>query len=157
MPADGGGDLHVQEEKQRFILFALGEEWFALPIETVKEVQPLSRITRLPYAPPEILGIMNLRGKGKVLALYDLQACLGGPQHEVKEGDQVLVLDLDPDLVVGVIAERVEAVKEVPLASLAALASSRSGPVEGLISIEGMAVSVLDPRKLFASFFPSLS
>jgi len=154
VPADTGEELHVQEEKQRFILFGLGAEWFALPIETVKEVQPFTRITRVPYAPAEILGIMNLRGK--VLALYDLQACLGGPQHEVKEGDQVIVLDLDPNLVVGVIAERIEAVKEVPLASLEALSSSRSGPLEGLISIEGMAVSILDPRKLFASFFPSL-
>ena len=60
------GDMAEQapEEIRRVILFQACDEWFALPIECAREVQPLDRVIRVPTAPAEILGVLNIRGRG---------------------------------------------------------------------------------------------
>ena len=58
------------EEVRRVILFQACDEWFALPIGYVREVQPLERVTRVPNAPRAVLGILNIRGR--VVGLLDL-------------------------------------------------------------------------------------
>ncbi|MEK7205464.1 MAG: chemotaxis protein CheW, partial [candidate division NC10 bacterium] len=82
--AQGLVPLHVEQatdeapdELRRLILFQACDEWFGLPIEWVREIHPLDRLTRVPNAPAEILGILNLRGR--VLTLLDLGGCPGIP------------------------------------------------------------------------------
>ena len=51
-------------EAAQFLLFRLGEEHYGLPVATVDEVvrhPPV--LTRVPRAPPFLLGVMNLRGR----------------------------------------------------------------------------------------------
>lgn len=140
--------LSPVEGGRLILLFRSGGEWFGLPIEEVKEVQPLSKITRVPNTPEEVLGIMNLRGK--VLTLYDPLVLLQAPRRTVQEGDQVIVLDLAPELIVGIIVEGIGQVTEVPLASLESPLQSSLGPLKGTLDVDGIAVGILDRRKLFA-------
>lgn len=149
-PSGDGGTETGQLTRRLLLLFRAGGEWFGLPIEEVKEVQPLSKITRIPHAPGEILGIMNLRGK--VLTLYDLLALLQAPGRTVQEGDQVIVLSLDPELVMGIVVERIGQVKEVPFDALESPFQSRPGPLKGTLDVDGIAVGILDLKKLFAPF-----
>jgi purine-binding chemotaxis protein CheW len=60
---------------REFIGFQLGGEFFALPIEGVREIAKVTPITEVPRAPRELLGIASRRGE--VLPVYDLRPRLG--------------------------------------------------------------------------------
>ncbi|MEA2496560.1 MAG: purine-binding chemotaxis protein CheW [Thermoleophilaceae bacterium] len=59
----------------RALLLPVHGEWYGLPLEDVREVVPDPELTRLPLAPPGLLGVFNLRGQ--VVPLVDTGALLG--------------------------------------------------------------------------------
>ena len=59
----------------RALLMPLGDEWYAVGAERVKEVVAQPRPTRLPGVPPGVLGVINLRGE--IVPLVDTAAMLG--------------------------------------------------------------------------------
>jgi purine-binding chemotaxis protein CheW len=69
--------------------FHLGGEQFALPVEEVQEVLVKQPLTPVPLAPPEILGLLNLRGA--IMPAIDLRRRLGFPDAAVSE-PKLLVL-----------------------------------------------------------------
>jgi len=59
-------------QRERFVIFRLGEETYGLPIGSVDEVARLpDPVTRIPRAPAFVEGVMNFRGK--VIPLIDLR------------------------------------------------------------------------------------
>ncbi len=54
----------------RFLLFRLGDEWYAVPIENVREIHDDFAVTPLPGLPDHILGIINVRGE--IISVMDL-------------------------------------------------------------------------------------
>jgi purine-binding chemotaxis protein CheW len=65
-----------------------GQERIALPARDVREVVPLGRLTRVPHAPPALLGLGNVRGA--VMPMVSLDALLDRPSSA---GRRVIVLD----------------------------------------------------------------
>ena len=150
------GDMAEQapEEIRRVILFQACDEWFALPIEFAREVQPLDRVIRVPTAPAEIQGVLNLRGR--VLTLFGLAACLGispGTQPDT----HIVVLDLgDPELRIGVAAQRIGGVRRVSVSALDPSPLRRGGTscLEAVFETQGQVVGLLDLARVFARSLP---
>ena len=71
------------------LVCGLGQDLFAIPVYRVDEVLRMAWITRLPEAPPEVLGCLRLRG-GHVLVI-DLACRLGLPTAAM-DASQILVL-----------------------------------------------------------------
>src|SRR4026207_1038895 len=57
------------------ITFRLDGEEFGLPVETVREVNRVGDITRVPQSPPHIRGVTNLRGR--ILPVVEIRSRLG--------------------------------------------------------------------------------
>lgn len=60
-------ELEDQEEFEedsghKAILFAIGNEYLAIPLEEIAEIHELDEITPLPMAPPFIEGVINVHG-----------------------------------------------------------------------------------------------
>ena len=150
------GDMAEQapEEIRRVILFQACDEWFALPIEFAREVQPLDRVIRVPTAPAEIQGVLNIHGR--VLTLFGLAACLGispGTQPDT----HIVVLDLgDPELRIGVAAQRIGGVRRVSVSALdpPPLRGGGTGCLEAVFETQGQVVGLLDPARVFARSLP---
>jgi len=77
----------------RHVVFRVGSERFALPLEAVREVVvPQPPFARVPRCPDAVRGAMNLRGR--VVAVVDLAPLVGlAPQPLEPLGGQVLILD----------------------------------------------------------------
>jgi purine-binding chemotaxis protein CheW len=60
---------------KEYVTAMVGEQLFGLPIQRVQDVFLPERLTRVPLAPPEIAGILNLRGR--IVTLIDMRGCLG--------------------------------------------------------------------------------
>jgi purine-binding chemotaxis protein CheW len=50
------------ENSQLFCTFRSAEQWFGVPIQDVKEVTTQTTCTRIPHAPREVAGYVNIRG-----------------------------------------------------------------------------------------------
>jgi purine-binding chemotaxis protein CheW len=143
------------EEVRRLILFQACDEWFALPIPFVREVQPLERVTRVPNAPRDVLGILNIRGR--VLTLVGLAECLAiAPGRDAST--HVVVLDLgDPELRIGVAVQRIGGVRRVPVSAVEPPLPREGGPdcLEGVFEVDGQVVGLLDLARVFARSLPA--
>jgi purine-binding chemotaxis protein CheW len=58
-----------------YVTATVGGQLFGLPISRVQDVFVPDRLTRVPLAPPEIAGLLNLRGR--IVTAIDLRRRLG--------------------------------------------------------------------------------
>jgi purine-binding chemotaxis protein CheW len=60
---------------REYVTATVGGQLFGLPIQRVQDVFTPERVTRVPLAPPEIAGVLNLRGR--IVTLIDMRDRLG--------------------------------------------------------------------------------
>jgi purine-binding chemotaxis protein CheW len=58
-----------------YVTAMIGGQLFGLPIARVQDVFKPARLTRVPLAPPEVAGILNLRGR--IVTAIDMRSRLG--------------------------------------------------------------------------------
>ena len=58
----------------------IGDQLFGLPISRVQDVFVPDRLTRVPLAPPEVAGMLNLRGR--IVTAIDMRRRLGLPPRD---------------------------------------------------------------------------
>jgi purine-binding chemotaxis protein CheW len=63
-----------EERLSEYVTATIGDHLFGLPISRVQDVFVPERLTRVPLAPPEIAGILNLRGR--IVTAIDMRARL---------------------------------------------------------------------------------
>jgi purine-binding chemotaxis protein CheW len=72
------------------VILGCGEELFALPVARVQEILDLCPITRLPHAPPHLLGLIDVRGES--VAVADLRRLLGQTPAPDSSATRIIVL-----------------------------------------------------------------
>jgi purine-binding chemotaxis protein CheW len=70
----------TQQGFTEYVTAMIGGQLFGLPIVRVQDVFIPERLTRVPLAPPEIAGVLNLRGR--IVTLIDLRRRFGLGQRE---------------------------------------------------------------------------
>jgi purine-binding chemotaxis protein CheW len=60
---------------EEYVTLIVGEQLFGIPITRVRDVFVPEHLTRVPLAPPEIAGVLNLRGR--IVTGIDLRSRLG--------------------------------------------------------------------------------
>ncbi len=86
---------HRSEESSKnskdFLSVHIADQKFGIPILQVQDVLRQQTVTRVPLAPPEVAGSLNLRGR--VVTAIDVRCRLGLPQQEgdVKKNMSVVV------------------------------------------------------------------
>lgn len=66
-----------ERSMNEYVTAVIGGQLFGLPIQRVQDVFVPERLTRVPLAPPEISGLLNLRGR--IVTLIDMRRRLGLP------------------------------------------------------------------------------
>jgi purine-binding chemotaxis protein CheW len=69
-----------RQNTTEYVTAMIGGQLFGLPILRVQDVFTPERLTRVPLAPPEIAGVLNLRGR--IVTLFDMRRRLGLGQRE---------------------------------------------------------------------------
>jgi purine-binding chemotaxis protein CheW len=138
-------------EERKFLVFRLGEDEFALPVEAVVEVaRAPDRVTRVPKAPKFLEGVINLRGA--VLPVIDQRQRFDMPRLEQRDGCRLVVVQtarhragLIVDSVSEVLRTTAAAIKSAP-----DLTEDIARLVNGVVNIEtgGRILLILDPAEL---------
>jgi purine-binding chemotaxis protein CheW len=100
---------------QQFLTFRLADEDYGVEILRVQEIKGYSRVTPLPNTPPEIKGVMNLRGT--VVPILDLRIRFGLPENEYTRFTVIIVVTVGVK-VVGLIVDAVSDVLNVGASEL---------------------------------------
>ena len=74
-----------------YVTAMIGGQLFGLPIVRVQDVFMPERLTRVPLAPPEIAGILNLRGR--IVTLIDMRRRFG--LGERNDGDAAIAIGVE--------------------------------------------------------------
>ena len=138
-------------EERKFLVFRLGEDEFALPVEAVVEVaRAPDRVTRVPKAPKFLEGVINLRGA--VVPVIDQRQRFDMPRLEKGDGRRLVVVQtgrhragLIVDSVSEVLRTTADAIKDAP-----DLTEDIARLVTGVVNIEseGRILLILDPAEL---------
>ena len=70
-----GMDENSGEILSEYVTAVVGGQRFGLPILRVQDVFVPERLTLVPLAPPDVAGLINLRGR--IVTLFDLRSRLG--------------------------------------------------------------------------------
>jgi len=70
-------DETIGEKTIEYVTVMIASQLFGLPISRVQDVFMPERITRVPLAPSEIAGVLNLRGR--IVTVVDMRRRLGLP------------------------------------------------------------------------------
>jgi purine-binding chemotaxis protein CheW len=135
---------------QRFLVFALGDERYGLPIEAVQEVVTLpDTLTRLPRAPAFVAGVMSLRGAP--VPVVDQRQRFG--VEGVHAGRPRVVVARIGDMAVGFAVDAVSEILEAPEEALSAtpeLGAEASRLFDRVAQLEagGRMILLLNPQEL---------
>jgi purine-binding chemotaxis protein CheW len=88
------------------------KEDYAMPIEQVREIRAVEKITKVPRSEPFVLGIMNLRGL--IIPVIDVKKKLGlDSQNNSNSKQRILVADINSSLT-GLLVDEVDQVIKIP-------------------------------------------
>ncbi len=109
-----GQEIDEQDEdtqKDKFLTFLLGKEFYGMEIRHVTEIIGIQPITEVPEMPEYIRGIINLRGK--IIPVVDVRLRFKKPFKEYNDRTCVIVIDID-ELSAGLIVDSVSEVIKIP-------------------------------------------
>ena len=80
-----------QGSTEDYVTMLIGEQWFGIPVLDVQEVLGPQKIARVPLAPPEVAGNLNLRGR--IATAIDIRTRLGMPSRPVDQTEMSVVVE----------------------------------------------------------------
>jgi purine-binding chemotaxis protein CheW len=143
-------------EKAQYVMLGVAGELYAAPVERVQEILAMRPISRLPQAPANLLGMIDVRNEG--VPVIDLRMTLGLPTVEDTYNTRIIVLTVKADgrdLTLGLKADRVFEVTVLDNAELdppPSISGSWSAhAIAGIGRRNGGFVTVLDLDRLFGT------
>jgi len=137
----------------QYVTLGVAEEIFAAPVTKVQEILDMRAISRLPRAPENFLGIIDVRGQG--VPVLDLRLTLGMEPRDDTETTRIVVLCVQSPTGPVTLGLRADRVFEVTVLDSDALdpppsfnARWQDHCIEGIGRRNGAFVTVLDLDKL---------
>lgn len=137
--------VELVEEELPYVTFTLGRESFGIDLKLVEEIIEIPAITKVPDAPPYVLGVICLRDQ--VLPLLDfIQLLQVEPSENPVAGDMVILLSFGQaklGIVVDGIQEIIRIREEDILPPPQTLSERESKDLEGVVVRSDRMVSLL--------------
>jgi len=143
-------------ETYQVLTFILGGESYGVDILRVQEIRGWSSVTKIPHAPPHVLGVLNLRGS--IVPIVDLRMRFNLERAEYTAVTVIIVLSVfspagrrDFGVVVDGVSDVVDvnAAEVKPPPELAGRAATEH--IRGLVNVADRMVVLLDIDKLIGS------
>jgi purine-binding chemotaxis protein CheW len=96
--------IGLESDTFEIIAFRLNGQEFCVMTTTIREIRGWSPSTPMPHSPPDVIGVMNLRGL--VIPIIDLSLKLGMPPTVPNMRSAIVVADVH-SMVVGLLVDQV--------------------------------------------------
>ncbi|MEM9066237.1 MAG: chemotaxis protein CheW [Planctomycetota bacterium] len=139
-------------DQLQFVTFEVAGEEFAVDILSVHEINRMIDLTRVPQSPPEVEGVINLRGK--IIPVIDLRRRFSMPEAERNEHSRIIVVEVH-GRVIGFIVDRVHEVLRISPSIVEAappmVGSIDSDFISGVGKLDDRLLIMLDLERLFTA------
>jgi purine-binding chemotaxis protein CheW len=140
-------------ESRQLVVFTLGAEHYALPIQQVHEIiryaQPRSVASRVEW----VRGVISLRGR--IVPVYDLAARLG-VSSELSDQTKIVIVEYGEETA-GVIVDDVDEVLTIEDAQIEEIPGSDGTLIDSIAKVGDRLVVLLKPSTIFAGLDLSLA
>ena len=140
----------VQSRKERYLTFFLGEEQYAIPINHIKEIIAMMKVTQVPKTPHYMQGVINLRGS--IIPVVNTRLRFGMDLQEETMQTAIIIVEVEK-VNIGFIVDRVEEVASIDTARLSDPPKFGSNIdtdfICSMAQIDENVVMILDLIKLF--------
>jgi purine-binding chemotaxis protein CheW len=140
---------------RQVLTFSLGSEVYGVDILRVKEIRGWSPATRIPHAPPCVLGVLNLRGA--IMPVVDLRVRFSLPVAGFTPLTVIIVLSMRTEHGLrecGVVVDEVRDVVDIPadaIRAAPAMSGSSAGEfIQGIATVDDQLLILLDADNLVA-------
>lgn len=141
----GGRDVAAQAE-QVFVTVYVEGQLFGIPVERVQDILIPEKIARIPLAPPEVAGSINLRGR--IVTVIDVRTRLGLTKKPKKSANVMCVTVEQGQELYSLMVDSVGNVLNLPLRNIEPNPSTLDprwrGISSGVVRLEGELLIVLD-------------
>ncbi len=148
--AEAQDNITVGGSGCQFVTFCLGVEEYGVDILKVQEIIGITPVTKVPYLPDFIKGVINLRGI--VVPIVDLRLRFLLPVAEYTDRTCVVIIKV-VERVVGMVVDSVSEVMEIAEAMIDAAPSFGHGVrtdfIEGMGKVDERLILLLNIEKLF--------
>ena len=141
MRAQGNERSNVTE----YVTAWIGEQLFGLPIARVQDVFVVERLTGVPLAPPEVAGVLNLRGR--IVTAVDMHQRLGLPPLRAGSAPMAIGVDLNGEsygLLIDAVGEVLKLADDTRESNPINLDRKLAGVAAGVHRLDGRLMVVLD-------------
>lgn len=145
----GHDDEHALGDTEDFVTMTIDEQPFGIPVLMVQDVLRSRQLRRVPLAPPEVAGALNLRGR--IVTAIDVRRCLRLPDRSEDNLGMSIVVDREGELY-SLIVDAVGEVLSLPADTFESTPATLN-PVwknvcKGVHRLEGKLLLVLDVDRL---------
>ncbi len=135
----------MSADANQFLTFSLGEEEYGVDILKVQEIKGYVPTTRIPNSPPDVVGVLNLRGT--IVPIIDLRRKFGLNSAEYNQFTAIVVVVVR-GRVMGMIVDSVSEVVNIPQADIQPApdfgASMSTGMLAGMAKRGDSLITLLD-------------
>ncbi len=149
----GGAEFgSTNPEQLQLVTFGVGSEEFAVDILSVQEINRMMELTRIPQCPPEVEGVINLRGR--IIPVVDLRKRFGLEASKQDEQSRIVVVEVH-EKTIGFLVDRVHEVLRIDRSIVeqapSIVSSIDSEYIAGVGKLEDRLLILLDLGRLFAA------
>jgi purine-binding chemotaxis protein CheW len=142
---------------RQLVVFVLGSEEYALPIQTVQEVIRFQHPRAVSSSDPSLLGVINLRGR--IVPVHDVRPQLNiahdplpdpatlEASDDSDDDEKIVLVNID-DRMAGVVVDDVSEVLNVEATEFEDLPASGNAVVDGVVKSGDRLIILLDPQAL---------
>ena len=143
----------AEPESHQVLTFVLGHETYGVDILRVQEIRGWSAVTRIPNAPPHVLGVLNLRGS--IVPIVDLRKRFSLDNADYTTVTVIIVLQVrsrSEQRDVGVVVDGVSDVVDIQAAAVKPTpdlgSEQATGHIRGIAPVAERMVVLLDIDRL---------
>lgn len=141
----------IQQVKgEKYVVFCLGADFFAVSSEKVSEVVQMLSVTRLPNVPRWLIGIADLRGT--IISVVNLRNLLGNANAPVAQRTKFIVLksqNLASPIALAV--DRISEIISIPINEIQFSQDAKAQYLMGKTTNKSSTLSLLDADKLLSA------
>ena len=138
--------------ERQLVVLRLAQDVYGFDIHAVREIIRMQEITRVPHAPEQIEGVINLRGR--ICPVMDLRKRFGLAVTDATADSRIVVVEMAGEDV-GVIVDGVTEVLRVPGDRIqppsAVVTNADTRVVEGIVNLDDQLIILIDLQMLLTS------
>ncbi|MEQ8347701.1 MAG: chemotaxis protein CheW [Sneathiellaceae bacterium] len=147
----GEQGVQLQGGSRDFVTVTIAEQLFGIPVLEVRDVLRPQAMTRVPLAPPEIAGVLNLRGR--IVTAIDVRCRLNLPPRDEEQRGMNAVVDYHGEpyaLVFDSVGEVLSLPDDAHERTPATLNPRWREVADGIYRLDGRLLVVLEVERLLA-------